>query len=93
MIGFMFTFSRPEKERIDTIIASQEGAAWSYPHVGRTCEAPKIVRQELHGWDVDTASIKLGEGQSCWQCAKKALKQWRMFDVEFASICWPTTAI
>ncbi len=38
-----------------------------------------------------TIEINLGHGSETFQRAKLAIRQWKMFDVTWVSLCWPET--
>jgi uncharacterized protein (UPF0548 family) len=83
----MFCLSRPSRQSITEFISAQANQTFSYAHVG-------FSRQQApRGYTIDHNRINLGNGSNTFQRAKVAIRQWKMFDMSWVSLCWPETAI
>jgi uncharacterized protein (UPF0548 family) len=83
----MFLIHRPGERVIREVVASQEGAAFSYPEVGATrVEAPA-------GYQVHRERFALGSGPGTFERAKQALRKWRMFEMGWLELCWPDAPV
>jgi uncharacterized protein (UPF0548 family) len=82
----MFFSSKPDRNTIDAFIAAQQNQNFSYAEVGcsRLKEAP-------NGYIADRNRIKLGQGIDTFERAKRAVQQWKMFDMPWIDLCWPDT--
>lgn len=83
----MFSASKPNRDAINAFIAVQQNQNFSYSEVGRSRQkAPK-------GYTADHNRIKLGQGVDTFERAKRAVHQWKMFDMPWIDLCWPDTPI
>jgi uncharacterized protein (UPF0548 family) len=83
----MFTLTKPAVERIQQFINQQRQLPFNYAEVGAT-------RGELpSGYLVNHARIQLGQGEVVFKKAAEALRAWKMFDTDWAWICWPETPV
>jgi uncharacterized protein (UPF0548 family) len=83
----MFFSSKPDRNTIDAFIAAQQNQKLSYAEIGCTRqEAPK-------GYTADRNRIKLGQGADIFERAKRAVQQWKMFDMPWLDLCWPDAPI
>jgi len=83
----MFCASRPLRNAIDAFISALQNQKFSYAEVGSSRQrAPR-------GYTVDHNRIKLGEGADTFERAKRAIEQWKMFDMSWVNLCWPDTHI
>lgn len=83
----MFFLSKPSHASIEAFIAAHRGADFSYAEVGQSrSQAPT-------GYTLDHNRIKLGASAGIFEKAKRALTQWRMFDMPWIELCWPDTPI
>jgi uncharacterized protein (UPF0548 family) len=83
----MFFSSKPTRTSIDAFIAAQQNQKFSYAEVGCSRQqAPK-------GYTADHNRIKLGQGVETFERAKRAVQQWKMFDMPWIVLCWPDTPI
>lgn len=86
-VSQMFLIHRPGERVIREVVASQEGAAFSYPEVGATrVEAPA-------GYQVHRERFALGSGPGTFERAKQALRKWRMFEMGWLELCWPDAPV
>jgi uncharacterized protein (UPF0548 family) len=83
----MFCLNRPDPEAIHEFLAEQKQQGFSYAHIGASrTTAP-------NGYVVDHNRVQLGEGRAAFERAKNAIKQWKMFDITWLKLCWPSTRI
>jgi uncharacterized protein (UPF0548 family) len=83
----MFRLARPGRDSIRAFISAQKAQPFSYPEVGCSRE------QAPSGYVADLNRVKLGRGLKSFERAKNAIKQWKMFDMPWISLCWPDTPI
>ena len=86
-VSQMFLAGKPPEARIEQALASQERAPFSYIEVGATRRGPPsryCYREER---------VQLGRGQATFERAKQAVREWRMFDVGWLSLHWPSAPI
>lgn len=83
----MFCFKKPDPEVIHEFLATQKQQKFSYEPVGASrTETPS-------GFIVDHNRIQLGEGRATFERAKNAINQWKMFDIAWLELFWPSTPI
>ncbi len=83
----MFLFSRPSQTAIRSFLAAQENQPFSYSHVGASRDrAPD-------GYAVDHNRVQLGHGAAVFERAADALRRWRMFEMPWIELCWPSTPV
>ena len=83
----MFCLTEPSQPSIRAFISAQEGQGFSYPEVG--CSRQKAP----NGYTVDHNRVQLGRGADSFERAQNAVRQWKMFDMPWIQLCWPTTPI
>jgi uncharacterized protein (UPF0548 family) len=83
----MFLIHRPGERRIREVVASQAGAAYSYPEVGATRLGAPV------GYQVHRERFALGSGPGAFERAKEALQEWRMFEMGWLELCWPDAPV
>jgi uncharacterized protein (UPF0548 family) len=83
----MFFTSKPNRKSIEAFIAAQQNQDFSYVEVG--CTRGKAP----NGYTTDHNRIKLGHGIDTFERAKRAVHQWKMFDMSWIDLCWPDTPI
>jgi uncharacterized protein (UPF0548 family) len=83
----MFFMSKPSRASIDAFLSTHRSTNFSYVEVGQS------RNQSPTGYTVDHNRIKLGEGADIFERAKRALAQWKMFDMSWIELCWPDTPI
>ncbi|MGB7562642.1 MAG: DUF1990 domain-containing protein [Candidatus Acidiferrales bacterium] len=79
--------SKPSADFIHEFLLAQACERFSYAHVGAS------RRQAPRGYVVDHNRVQLGSGTRIFETARKALCQWKMFDMPWLSIYWPGTPI
>ena len=85
----MFLFQRPDRDQIDKFLAEASRQDYSYPDAGATRDTP-LPGGYLHQ---DHNRSLIGQGDKDWERAKQAVRDWKMFDLGWAGICWPDTPI
>lgn len=83
----MFLLSRPNDERIRHFLRERENDSLSYPEIGASRDAPPA------GYSIDHNRILLGTGESIFELAKTAIREWKMFDVPGMELCYSDTPI
>jgi uncharacterized protein (UPF0548 family) len=83
----MFFLTKPSRERIQRFIDSQRTAPFNYAEIGASSG------QLPSGYWINHARIHLGHGEETFKLAIEALRSWKMFDLGWASICWPDAPI
>jgi uncharacterized protein (UPF0548 family) len=83
----MFCIAKPTEHQIRATLARQQLSNFSYPEVGLTQE--KLPT----GYLVLRDRATLGRGSTDFERAKKALGQWKMFDLSGVWLCWPSVPI
>jgi len=86
-VPLVFCWSRPDRESVATFLSSQQNQEFSYAGVGDS------RRQPPDGYTVDHHRILLGHGVETFERAKLAIKEWKMFDIPWISLCLPDTPI
>ena len=77
----MFLLSRPTPRRIETFLAAQRDAPFSYAEVGATLDAVAPA-----GYVVDHNRVRIGAGAADFARAADALRSWRMLTLGWASV-------
>ncbi len=85
----MFLFTKPGRERIDEFLDDASHQQYSYPDIGATKGTDPPAGYLHH----DHNRILIGRGSDKWNLAKQAIRDWKMFDLGWAGICWPDTEI
>jgi uncharacterized protein (UPF0548 family) len=77
----MFYFTRPDKHRIDAFHEAALDEPFSYFELGATAsdELPS-------GYQIDRNRVDLGSGDAVFAAAKKAVHNWKMFDIGWVEI-------
>lgn len=81
----MFFLSKPARGVIDEFLKAQEEQPFSYAHVGASRDAAP------RGYDLDHHRVEIGRGADVFARACAALRQWKMFDVSWLSLCFAAT--
>jgi uncharacterized protein (UPF0548 family) len=77
----MFFLLKPTPDQIHSFLNAQREASFSYTNVGAS------RTQASKGFRVDHHQIRLGHGRSTFDRAANALKQWKMFDIPWLTLC------
>jgi len=83
----MLLFRRPEQSEIMKFISDQAGRSFSYQAVGATNAGPP------RGFIVDHNRIRLGEGSEVFDSARRAITEWKMFDIGWVELYRTDTPI
>jgi uncharacterized protein (UPF0548 family) len=83
----MFCWSEPSHGAVTDFLAAQSKQGFSYSAVGYSRQEPPP------GFTVDHNRVKLGYGVDTFERAKSAIRQWKMFDISWLSLCWPNAPI
>lgn len=90
----LFSLVRPTPARINRFIDTQRKLPFTYDEVGasrsiRINEAHPLPRR----YHINHNRVRLGTGIELYEKAKAAVSRWEMFQLAWASICWPDTPI
>jgi len=83
----MFALTKPSAERIQRFINEQRELPFSYPEVGATNSILPA------GYNIDHNRIQLGHGERTFNRAVAAVRSWKMQDIGWLELCWPTAPI
>lgn len=83
----MFSLLKPSADIIHAFLAAQKDQQFSYDHVGAS---RKTVPD---GYLVDHNRVQLGVGRAVFERATGALKQWKMFEMDWLELGWPNVPI
>jgi uncharacterized protein (UPF0548 family) len=83
----MFSLTKPSPDAVRSFLATHKDRQFSYEHVGASrAGAP-------NGYVVDHNRVQLGLGRAAFERARKAVKQWKMFDMDWLDLYWPDVPI
>lgn len=83
----MFLLTSPSDDYIRRFISDQASSSFSYHNVGATrATVPP-------GYNVDRNRIQLGSGERVWNSALSAIRSWKMFDMPWVRLSWPTARL
>jgi uncharacterized protein (UPF0548 family) len=83
----MFLFTCPTNAQIEEFLSARKADSFSYPEVGATRGSPPS------GYNVDHNRVVLGRGEVDFSRAKRAVREWKMFDVPGLKLFYPNTPI
>jgi uncharacterized protein (UPF0548 family) len=83
----MFFLTKPSNARIQQQIDLWRNMPFNYAEVGQSLGPTPAGYASNHG------RIKLGHGEATFNKAVEALREWKMFDLGWANICWPAAPI
>ena len=83
----MFLLGKAQEAFIREVLASQEKAGFSYPKPGATGD--RVPR----GYRWKRERFELGRGSDAFARARRAIREWRMFDVGWIELCWPDAPV
>lgn len=75
----MFLTHRPTSSEIENFLSQSRGLPLSYHPVG-------IAKSGAAGFRFDTASAVIGNGEAAFARARRALKEWRQFELGWAEV-------
>src|SRR5690349_6808119 len=79
----MFWMRQPTDAQVRQILESQGRAGFSYPEVGATAHTLPA------GYQVHHERFELGRGAPAFERAKRAVREWKMFDMVWLRLLWP----
>ena len=85
----MFRLTRPSDAAIRAHLQRQAELPFSYPEVGATVDLDRAPAR----YRIDRNRSALGHGEACFEAARSASRNWRMFELGWAEICWPDSPI
>jgi uncharacterized protein (UPF0548 family) len=77
----MFFLTKPSRERIQGVIDSWRTAPFNYAEVGQSLGPTPAGYAANHG------RVRLGYGEATFNKAVEALRNWKMFDLGWVSLC------
>src|SRR4051812_1416411 len=78
----MFLLHQPSDAQIRAFVSAQQQAEFSYGPLEVTRSSSPT------GYKVDHNRILLGSGQQSFNAAVAAIKQWKMFDLDWVRLCY-----
>lgn len=85
----MFFLTKPTRSEIDAFLERNAASSLTYTEVGATLEPTSPAGY----WHTDLNRVLIGKGEKDWERAKQMVREWKMFDLGWAGICWPDTPI
>ena len=84
----MFLLTKPSGDDIERFLAEEESDIFSYPEIGATLNtaAPS-------DYNLDHNRIQIGSGDEAFERAKSAIRDWKMFGMDWVSISPENTPI
>jgi uncharacterized protein (UPF0548 family) len=79
--------TRPPDQRVRAIIERLRQVPFSYPEVGASRTAAPA------GYPVNHHRVCLGTGRALYERATGAIRQWKMYEMGWAELCWPDARI
>ena len=86
-VSQMFLARKPSRAQIREVVASQANAGFSYREAGMTRDHAPPGYQCRQQW------YELGSGCGLFECAKQAIREWRMFDIGWIELGCSDAAI
>jgi uncharacterized protein (UPF0548 family) len=84
----MICVSRPKWESILALLEVERALRFPYTEVGAT-RASAVPR----GYTVDHNRVLLGRGPKVFAQAKRAIRAWKMFEMDWLELCWTDAVI
>ncbi len=83
----MFLLTKPNRNEIQRFLDDRANDQFSYPEIGATdSEIPP-------DYNIDHNRVKLGIGPEVFECAKTAIRAWKMFDLGWVELISSETPI
>jgi uncharacterized protein (UPF0548 family) len=83
----VFRLTAPSENEVRRFISTQKDSGFSYSDVGASATAAPT------GYNVDHNRCQLGRGQVIWRRAQEAVRAWRMFNIPWVTLHWPSAPI
>jgi len=80
----MLSVRKPSTEALRAFVRAQSSLPFAYDAPGSSRSTPP------RGYNVDRARALLGSGDSVMERARAAVRAWKMFDLGWLELCWPT---
>ncbi len=84
----MFTLTRPTEAEIIGHLIAQKQCSFSYADPGMTRDGSCPA-----GFQCDRHRVLLGHGRDVFEAARDAVREWKMFPTEMATLYWPDRPI
>lgn len=84
----MFILKPPSQAQVDHFLWEQRRAPYSYPEVGATRDGGRPS-----GYTLDSHRVRLGEGEGCFERARQAVREWRMFNTSLVKLATPDASL
>lgn len=81
--------NKPDPKSIDEFIASLSEKSFSYEEVGNTARMNDHRHALVKNYRIAHFRFPLGHGAETYERAKRALRQWKSFDLKWVHFCWP----
>ena len=83
----MFLLMPPDNKTIERFLVERKNDTFSYPEVGSTKDSPP------NGYNIDHNRIKLGTGLATFEKAQVAMRNWKMFGMDWVKLIRDDTSI
>ena len=83
----MFFLKAPESKDVERFLAERNNDDFSYPEIGATRNDPPS------GYNIDRNRIKIGVGPEAFKKAKTAIRNWKMFGMNWVTLTQSDTPI
>jgi len=83
----MFSLTAPSENEVRRFILKQKDSEFSYPEVGSSATSVPA------GYNIDHNRVELGRGEIRWRRATLAIRAWRMFEIPWVKLHWPSAPI
>ncbi|MEZ5400728.1 MAG: DUF1990 domain-containing protein [Bryobacteraceae bacterium] len=77
-------FREPDTASIRDFLNDRQFQPFSYPETGYTQSGKRPA-----GYHIDRHRVQLGAGEAAFERARKSLRDWRMFSLDWVRLCWP----
>ena len=85
--GCVLLLRAPSETQISKFLSHARNSGLTYPEVGASAGSVPT------GYSIDHNRIQLGLGTGTWQRAVEAIRQWKMFEIDWLRLFWPFTPI
>ena len=83
----MFLLAPPDNKAIERFLVECETDTFSYPEIGSTRDTPPS------SYNIDHNRMRLGTGQATFDNAQSAVRNWKMFGMEWVKLIHDNTPI
>lgn len=85
----MFLLTKPKRAAINNFLDRAIQTDPAYPDVGASLAG---ISRSI-SYNIDHNQIRIGNGEEDFERAKRAIREWKMFDFPWIELCWPDTPI